>query len=105
LTGLFRFSKLAAEDLLGIAAYTVRTWGEEQATRYLDEIEACCNRLASGPAPGRRCDDIRQGLYRWELAKHVIFFRRVPEGILVSRILHQRMLPHRWLFDDDTDVD
>jgi plasmid stabilization system protein ParE len=36
-----------------------------------------------------------------EQGKHVVFFRREPEGVLVSRILHERMLPERHAIDDD----
>jgi plasmid stabilization system protein ParE len=32
--------------------------------------------------------------------RHVIFYRRETKGILVSRILHQRMLPERHAIDE-----
>lgn len=98
---MFRFSRFAEADLLSIGAYTLRTWGDAQAARYLDELEACCQQLADNAGLGRPCDNIRPGLYRRELGKHVIFFRREPDGILVSRILHQRMLPNRHAFNDE----
>jgi antitoxin ParD1/3/4 len=45
---------------------------------------------------GRPCDDIRPGLRRMEHGKHVVFYRlQKPGGILVVRILHQRMLPEK----------
>jgi toxin ParE1/3/4 len=99
--GAFRFSRLAESDLLSVGSYTLRTWGETQTVRYLAELEACCQQLADNPALGRSCDDIRPGLHRREQGKHVIFFRRESEGILVSRILHERMLPVRHAFSDD----
>jgi toxin ParE1/3/4 len=101
--GVFRLSRLAEADLLSIGTYTLGTWGEAQTIRYIDELEACCQQLADHPASGRSCDDIRPGLYRREQGKHVIFYRREPQRILVSRILHERMLPQRHdLNDDDT---
>jgi toxin ParE1/3/4 len=99
--GTIRFSRLAESDLLSIGSYTLRTWGEAQTLRYIDALEACCQQLADNPASGRACDDIRPGLYRREQGKHVIFFRREPGGILVSRILHERMLPVRHGFSDE----
>ena len=84
-----------------IGAYTLRTWGEEQTLRYIDGLEACCQRLADNPASGRPCDHIRPGLRRIEQGKHVVFFRQELGGILVSRILHERMLPERHAVDDD----
>lgn len=86
---------------MSIGIYTLRTWGEVQTLRYLDELETCCQQLADEPASGRPCDDIRPGLYRREQGKHVIFFRRESGTILVSRILHQSMLPERHAFTDD----
>lgn len=91
----FRFSRRAEADLLGIAKYTLRTWGNAQTARYLNELEAFCQTLADNPSIGRPCDDIRPGLRRMEHGKHVIFYRWDPAGILVSRILHQRMLPDK----------
>jgi toxin ParE1/3/4 len=51
--------------------------------------------LAANPALGRACSEIRPGLRRLEHGRHVVFYRQDAAGILVSRILHQRMLPER----------
>lgn len=90
-----RFSRLAHADLLEIATYTLERWGPLQASTYLNDLESCCRTLASDPTIGRRCDDIRPGLRRMEHGKHVVFYREKRDGIFVSRILHQRMLPER----------
>ena len=87
------YSKASEKDLAGIGAYTRRTWGETRTSRYLDEIEDCIEALAANPLMGRACDGIRPGMRRMEAGRHVIFYRIVKAGILVSRILHQRMLP------------
>ena len=100
---LVRFSRRAEADLLSISAYTLRTWGENHAIRYIDDVEACCQMLADKPALGRSCDDVRRGLRRMECGRHVVFYREEAGGILVSRILHQRMLPERHAIDDDDD--
>lgn len=34
----FRFSRRAETDLLSVAAYTLRTWGEDQTIRYIDDL-------------------------------------------------------------------
>lgn len=97
----FRFSRRAEADLLGISDYTLRTWGEEQADRYLGQLEECCNRLAENPALGRVCEEIRPGLRRMEQGRHVLFYRELPDGILVVRVLHQSMLPKRHAMGDE----
>ena len=59
--------------------------------------------LADNPALGRACNDVRPGLRRMECGRHVVFYREGAGGILVSRILHQRMLPESWAIDDEDD--
>ena len=102
--GTVRFSRLAEADLYKIGLHTSRTWGEAQTDRYLSQLEDCCRRLANNPALGRACDEIRPGLRRMEQGRHVVFYREEPGGILISRILHQRMLPENQNIDDDEDA-
>ena len=97
---VFRFSRRAEDDLLSIGDYTLRTWGKAQAARYIGELEICCQTLADNPALGRLCEDVRPGLRSLEHGKHVVFYRQQRGGVLVSRILHQRMLPDRYAIDD-----
>jgi toxin ParE1/3/4 len=99
----FRFSRRAEADLLSIGDYTLRTWGIKQAAFYLHELEHCCQMLADNPALGRHCDEVRPGLRRFEQGKHVVFYRRERRDILISRILHERMLPDRHGIDDQDD--
>jgi toxin ParE1/3/4 len=97
----YRLSKLARLDLMDIADYTVDTWGPEQAQRSLDSLEGCFNRLVEAPRIGRPCDRIRMGYRRIEHEKHVILYRADHDGIFISRVLHQRMLPSVHLIDDE----
>ena len=64
----FRFSRRAEADLLSIGDYTLRTWGDDQTTRYLGELEACCQLLADNPALGRRCDEFALACAAWSMA-------------------------------------
>jgi len=95
----YRLSKLARLDLTGIADYTLDTWGPDQAYRYLDSLEACFRQLAETPEMGRPCDTVRRGYRRMEHEKHVVFYRREEDGIIIGRILHERMLPSRHLLE------
>ena len=92
----FRFSRRAEADLLSIRVHTVKTWGVDQTIRYVTDLRACCQMLADNPEAGRVCNDVRPGLRRMEHGRHVIFYRPDAEGILISRVLHQRMLPRRY---------
>ena len=98
---ILHFSRRAEADLIEIGAYTLQTWGLDQTIRYLHQLEICCQRLADNPALGRACHEIRPGLRRIEHGKHVIFYRQHERGgIVVSRILHRRMLPDRLAIEE-----
>ena len=86
---------------MDIGVYTLHAWGEDQTIRYIDGLETCCQQLADNPELGRPCDHIRPGLRRMEHARHVVFYRIEAGGIVVSRILHQRMLPERQSIDEE----
>lgn len=96
----FRLSKLAQLDLIEIADYTIDAWVFEQAYRYLESLDHCFNLLATNPGIGHPCGQIRRGYRRMEHKKHVVFYRPDVNGILVSRILHERMLPGKQVFED-----
>ena len=98
---IVRYSVRAERDLTVIADYTLNRWGEDQVVRYLDDLEACCQKLAVSPGLGRACDDIRPGLRRMEHGKHIVFYREAAGAIVVLRILHRSMLPGRQAMGDD----
>ena len=96
----YRLGPKGTSDLAEIFDYTVATWGEQQAEKYIEELAACFQLLADSPGLGRACDLISPGIRRFEQGKHVIFYKPERDGIIVSRILHQRMLPARPQFMD-----
>lgn len=89
------FSSLALSDLKGISRYTVRIWGADQATRYVDEIQACIQQIAEQPSMGRKCSALKSGYHSLEQGRHVIFYYQRAGTVIFSRILHQRMLPKK----------
>jgi toxin ParE1/3/4 len=89
----FRISVEAEEDVDRIAAHTTDTWGWRQTDQYLAKLEDGFNLFAENPSIGRACESIRPGLLRFEIGRHVVFYLPEPGGILVARVLHERMLP------------
>jgi len=87
------YSALARSDLIEIASYTLRTWGEGQADRYLNALDDCCTLLLRRSMLGRPCDILASGLRRIEQGQHVIFYCLQPSGVLIVRILHCSMIP------------
>ncbi|KAA6460844.1 type II toxin-antitoxin system RelE/ParE family toxin [Acidobacteria bacterium AB60] len=88
-----RISVEAHNDIDEIAKYSVHTWGWRQADAYLTRIEECLEQIAANPGIGRSCDQLRAGLRRFEVGRHVLFYAAETDGIFVIRVLHQRMLP------------
>jgi toxin ParE1/3/4 len=92
-----RISAEAENDIDEIVAYSIANWGPEQAERYLGKLEEGLNRLLVNPRLGRSCNAIHSGLRRFEIERHVAFFISEPEVVLIVRVLHQSMLPSRYL--------
>ena len=86
-----RFSRRAQADLQNINGYTIATWGREQATAYIDSLELTVKKLASTPKIGKPRDDLRQGLRAFPYQSHVIYFIEEKKGIVIVRVLHERM--------------
>ena len=96
----YRFGPKGASDLAEVFDYTVDTWGERQAEKYIGELSQCFQLLADSPRMGRACDLISPGIRRFEQGRHVIFYRPEKGDILIARILHQSRLPTRRHFMD-----
>jgi toxin ParE1/3/4 len=86
---MYRLSARAKTDLLEIAHYTQRKWGETQAKTYIGGLEEFCGLLAGFPGIGRACETIAPQLRRMEHESHVVFFFPAEDGILVSRFFHK----------------
>jgi len=93
-----RVSKEAEEDIDQIAAYTTNVWGWRQTDLYLAKLEDSFQLLAKNPSIGRSCDAVRADLRRFEVGKHVVFYRSEPGGIRIVRVLHQQMIPAKSYF-------
>jgi toxin ParE1/3/4 len=86
-----RIADAAHADLRNIKQYTEQTWGEAQARRYLDELEARFALLRKRSRLGRPRADLGAGLRSLPSGGHVIFYRDVDDCIEVVRILHASM--------------
>jgi len=95
--GAFRYSVEAEQDVTDIIEYTFTTWGWRQAAQYLDRLEAGFGLIAQSPSIGRSCEFLRPGLKRFEIGHHVVFYSIEPEGVVIGRVLHERMLPANYL--------
>jgi toxin ParE1/3/4 len=102
-------TRRADDDLTGILDFTATTFGLRQLAAYAAVVDRAVALIAADPArPGsRERSDIRAGVRSFHLelaagrrgaAAHVIYYTVGPlgddrVGVLVLRILHERMEP------------
>jgi toxin ParE1/3/4 len=84
-------SPSAQADLDEVWEFSAERWGEDRAERYVRDLWRGIERIAANPSRGRACDDVRTGYRKYTVRSHVLFYRSVPSGIDVVRILHQSM--------------
>lgn len=87
----FKLSVKAHADIKKILRYSFQQFGESQAVKYKTGLEACFQLLADNPNMGRECNEIRDGYFRHEHEKHIIFYRQRLNDILIVTIIHDRM--------------
>jgi toxin ParE1/3/4 len=87
----------AQRDYHSIQLYTSRQWGREQATRYMDEIDAIFDRLCDYPELGPVRFDLPGEPRCFSVNRHLIVYRIHPDVIEIVRILHERADPTRHL--------
>ncbi len=87
----YRLSRRAAADVDEIADYSIKQFGIKQARRYRDGLETCFQTLAENPRLGRSAEQLAPSLRRFEHQSHIVFY--IPEdwGVLIVRVLHEKM--------------
>ncbi len=86
-----KLSDLALSDLVDIEDYTARTWGDDQADEYLDQLEKRFYWLAEHVQVGKSRADIALGLCSFPEGRHIIYYRFNATMLEVARILHCSM--------------
>lgn len=88
----YRLTPAARNDLAAIWRYTLATWGDDQADRYVDRMTETFQALAEQPGIGQTCEHIRPGYRGWPVERHIVYFRiEDRRRVIVVRILHARM--------------
>ena len=87
----YKFTGQAERDLEAIVEFTLENWGQSQATKYVDGLEALLASLALTPSLGVSKDEIFKGLLSFPYVSHVVFYIKDNDGVTVIRILHKRM--------------
>lgn len=89
----FEYTEIARKELINIIGYTVDTWGQSQALKYVDGLEVLAQRLAETPELGKHRADIflKRKILFFPYEKHILYYAVIPNGISIIRILHESM--------------
>ena len=82
-----QYTTLAQEDILDIAYYVAQD-NEEAAQRLIGKILRACDRIGVSPKAGRLRAELAPNLRSFPVEKYLVFYRLVPGGIEVLRVLH-----------------
>jgi toxin ParE1/3/4 len=85
----------AEHDLIDIWVYSYEQWGEDQAEKYVRDLEAAIEQISRNSELGQRCDHIREGYRALRVNRHILYYKVTPRGIQIVRVLHERMDPER----------
>ena len=85
------YSKRAESQIKKIYLDTAQKWGVSQADKYDIGLLQTIEILADNPEMGRQCDNIRKGYRRHEYERHIIFYRRRSNDILITNVIYDGM--------------
>ena len=85
----YLLSKLARQDIISIHDYTMDTWGQEQASKYLSQLEQRFEWLTENEESGKKRDEVKDGYRSYPEERHVIFYRITESRIEIISVLHQ----------------
>ncbi len=84
-------TEIARADLASIRRFSIRSWGQDQTSRYIDALRDTMKGLVRGTVTTHARDDLRPGILMATSGRHSIFFEADDSRILVLRVLHGRM--------------
>ena len=77
----------AKTDLVEIWDY-IADDSEARADAFIETIDQKFHALARRPNMGRLRDELAEGLRSFPVGRYVIFYRPIPEGVEIVRVLH-----------------
>lgn len=92
-----KLSRDAERDLIDIYLFGLEHFGVKQAESYLERINTKIELAAENPSFGADYGFVIEGLRRYEVVSHAVYYRPTPSGIFVLRVLHGHMDPGRHL--------
>ena len=91
----YKFTPDARTDLLNIRKYTLKTWGKEQSTKYLQELNKTLQLLSDSPTIGIQRTDISLTTFSFPYASHIIYYTLDNDFLIIFAVLHKNMVPEK----------
>ncbi|HEA31177.1 MAG TPA: type II toxin-antitoxin system RelE/ParE family toxin [Leeuwenhoekiella sp.] len=87
----YELSEQAEIDIAELYQYGIETFGLSQAQIYLIRLHEQFENLTENPEIGRDASIFSPDLLRYSYKTHAIFFKKSSNGILIVRVLGQKM--------------
>ena len=81
----------AVDDRKEIVAYTVITWGKEQARKYNQKLKDALAAIRTNPRIGRQHPQLPPNYQVYHVGRHYIVYSVNDTRIEIVRILHDQM--------------
>ena len=88
---MYSLSSKAGTDLDSILDYSIINFGTDVMIKYHKSLEKCFETLDDNPYLGREVEHIRSDYMCFEHRSHLVFYKKLSQGILIVRILHKSM--------------
>lgn len=86
-----KYSRRASADLEDITDYTARTWGAQQAKKYIRDIRAKIHDIAKGDVITQSLEGVEGNLFKVRASRHLIICEQKAGAVFIVRILHDSM--------------
>lgn len=83
-------TETAKGDIAGIRQYSIETWGDAQAGRYMASLAARLRALARNPALARPRPELEDGVHSSYHRPHLIYLTETEDAVVILRVLHER---------------
>ncbi|WP_034886434.1 type II toxin-antitoxin system RelE/ParE family toxin [Gillisia sp. JM1] len=81
-------SRKTHEDIDEIYDFGIYEFGKNKALDYLIELRTYFQFILDNPRIGKHRNEIKEGLYSFPYASHIIFYRAFNTHIRIVRVLH-----------------
>jgi toxin ParE1/3/4 len=82
-----RFSKLAEADLAAIGNWIARD-NPPRAVTFIQDMRRACQLIGDNPVMYEKVEGTTSGTRRMVFAPYVIFYRDLPNHIMIGRVQH-----------------